>query len=1280
MAEINRSIRDISIKDFLQRYMEIIQLGNYRDQTQHLVNYALAGVDIRRNELLRFSMVGHYCLLPESGLPTVSRDFDSVIGFTPNIPVRRNLYLYPLAPQHLATITANMHVQVPFHMELNGADGMHFMDPSHVPNILLGMYGNRHQLRLFCPRMRADNRVGGNRFSVEEAALLYDEVIQPSIEYAAPLLAKDWPPALSAERWRARARAVGYQASSYILARDQIDLFNSELVRRLEDIPQFRGALICTQIQGIKATTMHTMNGDFGRQQLERELRYVTTTDGHWWVDVAVELQDGGQALLWRDDTHITVLSSVLDISYADASIISTSDSFTKDINSHLLEVAGLHTSLPQLDGSVHATYIQLYTTDKSLTFHRHGNQYSQNLTPKAAMAGTPPKYLTDYAAALVQAKRKNVAARLEMRVPFEEAFTCLRHFSDQLIRSSVISVGRENWWSFRLARVNAASRLLQAVNSQSVDQRINAPGLSLVAAVVWLVNGIHSRPDDHAKGRACNQVAVTYFRDFTHAEIVSMGYTEAGFDELRTEYEHKPFMPMNAIFMRRIYFKPESNSIRLSILRVLHPTMIEKVFGQSEGQLKVKYGVSGILQRSDRPKERHAMNKGVSRPYNGERPTAHLPAFEQTESIESDPVAQYGPDVDLMTGRVVEIEDKDIPEQLQDVYIQYSQGSRQAIPMQVLKTSNLANLFTRVQARQATQAEWDNTIDILFPPKGTQISDTTQGWNKMLYMDKWLGLLGSVSDEAAVRIRTAMHNQIRKLSWIPKAKRERPWRTNRNEPGFTLYPTTLSDLPAPHLLMNPRYERMVWIENAALTDADSDSSEDESEEPVRDQGLFLDPTTQLPDPQDDDTFFDLPEEELHSRNSSPFGADPPGSPRVDSDSGDNGSDSDGGDHPINVDDADAAHEADHPGSPEAIASVASNRSRSNISTSTILDTSILERSFDRTQQLTDRTPSQSRHPGSRTVQQRQSISGSDISSRDQAPSTRVSISTKSTQRSASVSTKSTQRATPISTKSTQRSASISVKSSQRSVTVSRPGHLGSLVAYSSSSDDEADDESDEMSDWDMTKEQIAAKYKRLEEKSRLKRNAYLQSRQGSRSSAASGPPGSRDNATNQRTSTSSSSRNVSTQSSSPRPRPDMGKQRHLGSPVYIAPPEGTDPHMINYHTGGVSWVYYTRKLGDAIDKNKSTNTSTNSSSYLQASSSKRLLEENEGGSSQKRVKQEEEEDVMNEDEKKRDQKQWVESRKEEEEDSDWSIEFVSPPPATKGKGKGEGKGKGRAY
>ncbi|KAF9491159.1 hypothetical protein BDN71DRAFT_1398751, partial [Pleurotus eryngii] len=297
---------DVSLTDFISRYTQIMEYEDDPNIDRDLITFGLTGIDPETETRYRLNMVNNYRLRDDSGIPNMTRDYDSFIGFTDHIPITRDLYLYALPPHHISTIAQSMHLKIPFHT----STGVQDLDPSQVPNVLLGKYNDRHQLRIFFPSLWSATRISV-KLTGEEAEMLYNEILQPTVATVAPALAKDWPTSLEAERFRSKTSRSAYQHTAYILNANLIGAFKHEFNHRLQAHESFNHAVFCTHIQGIKASTMHEMSALSADIALTKMLEDFDTHRGLWWVDVGIEIQDGERAILWRKDAAPNLLSYV---------------------------------------------------------------------------------------------------------------------------------------------------------------------------------------------------------------------------------------------------------------------------------------------------------------------------------------------------------------------------------------------------------------------------------------------------------------------------------------------------------------------------------------------------------------------------------------------------------------------------------------------------------------------------------------------------------------------------------------------------------------------------------------------------------------------------------------------------------------------------------------------------------------------------------------------------------------------------------------------------------
>jgi len=242
--------------------------------------------------------------------------------------------------------------------------------------------------------------------------------------------------------------------SGIIICGANILQFNKCIHYHVDTNPELAWALNYfwgTEIRGMKDAYTHPMS--MSPQDCIRVLRLVTeginTSYGTWYIDIGLEFILGGQALLWLTDAHSKIMQAALRINESMANrVISRQTKYVQDVSSHLQSLSGFRAILKADNNLLSAVYMQIYTTDKSQTYHPENGQYGETLMPKEAMHGNPPTWcqslLNLYHGA---ACNVDVAARIEVHCPLEFAEDCLVVFPKDTIWTSLTCYHCKIWW-----------------------------------------------------------------------------------------------------------------------------------------------------------------------------------------------------------------------------------------------------------------------------------------------------------------------------------------------------------------------------------------------------------------------------------------------------------------------------------------------------------------------------------------------------------------------------------------------------------------------------------------------------------------------------------------------------------------------------------------------------------------------------------------------------------------------------------------------------------------
>ncbi|KAF9455548.1 hypothetical protein BDZ94DRAFT_1277936 [Collybia nuda] len=223
------------------------------------------------------------------------------------------------------------------------------------------------------------------------------------------------------------------------------------------------GLVFLHQIRGVKHSSSHTPNFRSAEAALELFLQDNKLTikdpgeeegddeEDRWWIDVGLEaISNFGHCLAWRTDAHPHIIERVLSITSDAAARITKPGSslYARDLVSHLTAVSGCRITPGNAHGLYHASYVQLYNTDKALIYRPDGTAHGKYIKATEILAGKGPKFVEN----LVQLYNNAIEtcsshARIEVRVPLEHGHQVLLNLDDRLVCESLVSIDPKVWW-----------------------------------------------------------------------------------------------------------------------------------------------------------------------------------------------------------------------------------------------------------------------------------------------------------------------------------------------------------------------------------------------------------------------------------------------------------------------------------------------------------------------------------------------------------------------------------------------------------------------------------------------------------------------------------------------------------------------------------------------------------------------------------------------------------------------------------------------------------------
>ncbi|RXW12448.1 hypothetical protein EST38_g13406, partial [Candolleomyces aberdarensis] len=445
-----RLVDVMSLEDFCNKAHEL-----HEEDVDAFMHFAITGVSGDRQASI--DVVRNRILDDEVPTLTISRDYDSVLGIDKHVRIRyQDITIWPIA-KHEDSLKRSIHLKYAF----SNTTGDHVALVHQIPNLGLGKWGIHNSIRVLFPDLYSAERKSF-RLSVQEQATFYEKGLLPTLQDLLADRGGDLPPDYQAEMFRARQQTGKLVFSTRILPADRVEAFGDTLRTNLVRNGVTWGANLTFlhEIRGVKNTSRHLFDFDNADAALDdfldkNGLQLDTLEDsGEWYVDVGAEVSSTQlRCMAWRTDQHHTLAKQVLKINNLNATRITelTSSKYYRDPASHLVGASGFRiTPGPRGEGPFEAQYFQAYLTDKPITSAKEANHFGKFITPDQLLKGKGEKYISELFHLYGQAANQNFScARFEVRVP-------IRHARDVLL-----------------------------------DIDLNKLRVS------WLLNGLHSTPDD---------------------------------------------------------------------------------------------------------------------------------------------------------------------------------------------------------------------------------------------------------------------------------------------------------------------------------------------------------------------------------------------------------------------------------------------------------------------------------------------------------------------------------------------------------------------------------------------------------------------------------------------------------------------------------------------------------------------------------------------------------------------------------------------------------------
>lgn len=381
----------------------------------------------------------------------------------------------------------------------------------------------------------------------------------------------------------------------------------------------------------------------------------------------------------------------------------------------------------------------------------------------------------------------------------------------------------------FRSCKVFAICIILSHINSDAVLIRRLESTLMLVAALVYLTNSLHSRPDNNSHSQKLQKAIFPLTNDLQSRHLLIRHISD---ERMEREYpEGVPCAIGGVMYLRDFLIKPPSTSFQFVVVSLLNNDLaFKRVFGcLREDTMRVLFK-AGITQRAQLigyvPQRKGYTKKR---------------APKEAEQLEP----QFPELADTVVEIVVKTEDGDLPtedvhlgKQMEDIMQQYAtdimqkigpprdnsklstyssltQYDRQHLSLNDISTLNLGNLFTQVQWRRATKEDWQKAQERIFPAVDHQVSQSQYHLKNCRYFNNYLTLVQLLPSEQAIEVQQTFHKKLDELPWLPETRLDRLWVYKKGDKTWNKVPN--AEHRRPRIIVNPHTGGHVTIENHAV-------------------------------------------------------------------------------------------------------------------------------------------------------------------------------------------------------------------------------------------------------------------------------------------------------------------------------------------------------------------------------------------------------------------------------------------------------------------------------
>ncbi|KAJ3965337.1 hypothetical protein EV361DRAFT_1020375 [Lentinula raphanica] len=769
---------------------------NRRD-VEAYIQLVLAGQtpDFTSVELITDDGDRHVFLDPRT---TLTRDIDSALIFREDFPWTTSYDVFTTYESR-KSLRDHLHAQLSFTDPTPGV-APEYRDPGKDPNVLWGVCGNnggRNRIYLMLP--------GAEDETMNDLhPLIYNATLNAARDVNA-FSTTTWSPTYQIEldRTASFTRSRFRTESRKSVPQETGRTFANEFMTSIRRFSWGSGAYWFIQIRGAKDITRDHRFDRLTQPQLDTILGNIDLNHSVVYVDLGLEihLPEGYAAMPdRRRENHVGLAEALWAIDpqeewdYKD---------YSPDPWAGVADIAGYrcnYASDPITENLI--SYVQVYTTDKFQTYNTSGTFGGalQVFPPSVLKMANPddmPQAITKvYSATQTNLSQQTpTATRFEARVPLHRAF----HL-DQLgveiedIAPFLIVLPSRAIWAWRIHRLYACYLLIKYAASMSLDAKRDTQYLTLVAAVVYMFNSIHSRPGEMSWQKQLGKVVFPIKSVEEDPNVWAIC--------LRTPSrlnQQVPIMRLGAMWFPEIIFPQDrvTGALRFTYEdKRLTDAQLGDALGMKLADIMTLFtqrylaypNGKGMARKRTKRSDPPIKNRVISLPMRVTDGQYNLPPTYFDHAPDLPPSAMVGeaPAVDptrrfsqFFIGYLCQVMQR--VGTIANTHIRYCKLSDDEIRYMNPDTFRDMNISTYLVSYQFTKLPkaWSGNFEILFPGRGSNVialaKQSVQGWRGIPMYEEWLKLRDDpMKRDTFDALRGFCKQMYNSLKWFPRVSTDR--------------------------------------------------------------------------------------------------------------------------------------------------------------------------------------------------------------------------------------------------------------------------------------------------------------------------------------------------------------------------------------------------------------------------------------------------------------------------------------------------------------------------